>query len=293
MSRIFDHLVSWIASDLPVHEVVALQVEGAEVGRHDVSLGRGLLLGGAEGVQHGGVLEVKKKNPHIFGIFCKNDSTIIVQINFFSPDRGCCPLAGSSLPGPCKKQVFCFSNTKLHKFYFLNSLVLPADPHPRQALQPLDKGGLGGVELGQLARLHLAYGQLDDGRWKFLLLLLLFIFDWSSSGRLLSCCFCCCCCCCCCGLSWCKLFWASERGEGHTPFWKHSVIWTTLYLSHPVGFNIATPCRRSLNKVCSCLGTHRRDLGKGSPPLGRHQSRRRLPGRGQGTRRTRPGRWKS
>ncbi len=40
---------------------------------------------------------------------------------------------------------------------------------------------------------------------------------------------------------------------GHTPFWNHSVTRTTLHLSHPVGFNIAIPCHRSLNKFCSCL----------------------------------------
>ncbi len=53
---------------------------------------------------------------------------------------------------------------------------------------------------------------------------------------------------------WTTLYcWNHPVGEGgHTPFWNHSAIWITLYLSHPVGFNIAIPCRRSLNKVRSC-----------------------------------------
>ncbi len=53
-----------------------------------------------------------------------------------------------------------------------------------------------------------------------------------------------------------SIFWTTllQKG-GHTPFWNHSGRWTTLYLSHPVGFCIniyCNTCRRSLNKVCFC-----------------------------------------
>ncbi len=68
------NLITWFfSSDLPVHEVVALQVEGAEVGRHNIALGRGFLLGGAEGVQHGGVLRKKKCKKIINTALCRNE----------------------------------------------------------------------------------------------------------------------------------------------------------------------------------------------------------------------------